>query len=100
MNKKQYKKALKDVELLLAFIEEYEKSLKPMLPDPIEAIEFRMHEMRIKQKDLIPYIGCVSHVSEVMNKKKPLNLRMVRSLHEGLGISAEVLIQDYKLPNG
>ncbi len=64
------------------------------LPDPVEAIRFRMEQAGLRQKDLVPYIGSRSKVSEVLSRKRPLSLTMIRRLHEGLGIPAEVLIQE------
>lgn len=83
------------LELLVCLIEAYEKLHYPIpLPDPISAIEFRMEQQGLKQKDLIPYIGSKSKVSEVLSGKRPLTLPMIRKLHSGLGISLEVLIGD------
>jgi len=82
-----------ELELLSMLVEMYEeKEYKISLPDPIEAIKFRMEQQNLSQKDLAPYIGSRSKVSEVLNRKRNLSLSMIRSLHEGLGIPAEVLI--------
>jgi HTH-type transcriptional regulator / antitoxin HigA len=84
----------KELELLAVLVEKYEDEHYPIkLPDPIEAIKFRMEQEGLTQKDLVPYIGSQSKVSEVLNKRRPLSLNMIRSLHEGLGIPTEVLIQ-------
>ena len=56
------------------------------LPNPIEAIKFRMEQQQLSQRDLIPYIGSRSKVSEVLAGKRPLTLKMIRALNEGLGI--------------
>lgn len=81
------------LELLVHLIEAYEKIHYPMpMPDPISAIEFRMDQQGLKQKDLIPYIGSKSKVSEVLSGKQPLTLRMIRNLHSGLGIPLEILV--------
>jgi len=64
------------------------------LPDPVEAIKFRMEQQGLLQKDMVPYLGSQSKVSEVLNRKRPLSLTMIRALHEGLGIPAEVLLQE------
>ena len=53
-----------------------------------------MEQAGLKQQDLVPYIGSRSKVSEVLNRKRPLTLSMIRGLHHGLGISAEVLLQE------
>jgi HTH-type transcriptional regulator/antitoxin HigA len=62
------------------------------LPDPIEAIKFRMEQQDLKPKDLEPMIGRSNRVYEILNRKRPLTMNMVRKLHTGLGISAECLI--------
>ncbi len=80
--------------LLTALIQEYEARLFPeMLPDPIEAIRFRMEQANLKPADLIPYIGSRSRVSEILSGKRQLTLDMVRALSDGLGIPAKALIQ-------
>lgn len=82
-----------ELELLALLIQSYEQSkFPPTPPDPIEAILYRMDQQRLAQKDLVPYIGSLSKVSEVLSRKRPLSLTMIRRLHAGLGISAEVLI--------
>jgi HTH-type transcriptional regulator/antitoxin HigA len=63
------------------------------LPDPVDAIEFRMDQAGLTRKDLGKYLGSASKVSEIMNRRRPLTLTMMRALHEGLGIPAEVLFQ-------
>lgn len=83
------------LELLILLISNYEKEHFPMeMPDPIEAIKFRMEQQQLSQKDLIPFIGSRSRVSEVLNRKRPLTLKMIRHLYKGLGIPAEVLIRE------
>ena len=62
-------------------------------PDPIEAILFRMEAQGLTRKDLEPFIGSRARVSEVLNRQRGLSIEMIRRLHEGLGISAEVLIR-------
>lgn len=66
-------------------------------PDPIEAIKFRMEQEGLQDKDLVPYLGQRSRVSEVLNKKRKLSLSMIRKLSAGLRIPAEALIADYDL---
>lgn len=84
-----------ELELLVMLVEQYEEKHYPMeMPTPVEAIKFRMDQAGLKQVDLIPYIGSKSKVSEVLNGKRPLSLNMIRNLHKGLGIPAEVLLQD------
>ncbi|MBR4900636.1 MAG: ImmA/IrrE family metallo-endopeptidase [Victivallales bacterium] len=83
-----------DLELLGVLVADYEDKHYPIdLPDPIEAIKFRMDQEGLTRKDLIKYIGSASKVSEVLNHKLPLSLSMMRALNEGLGIPAEVLLQ-------
>jgi HTH-type transcriptional regulator / antitoxin HigA len=64
------------------------------LPDPIEAIKFRMDQQGLAAKDLQPMIGGLNRVYEVLNRKRPLSLAMVRRLNSSLGISAECLIRE------
>lgn len=83
------------LDLLSMLVENYEKEHFIFnLPSPIDAINFRIEEQGLKQKDLIPYIGSKSKVSEVLSGKRPLTIQMIRALHEGLDIPAEVLLQD------
>jgi len=85
-----------ELEILSILIDQYEKENFPIgLPDPIEAIKFRMEQMGLKQKDLADIVGFKSRVSEIMNKKRKLTLDMIRKLSENLNIPTEVLIQDY-----
>jgi HTH-type transcriptional regulator/antitoxin HigA len=85
-----------ELELLSLLIDNYEKEKYPIdLPDPIEAIKFRMEQLGYKQKDLAEAMGLKSRVSEILNRKRKLTLDMIRKLHEMLGIPTEVLIQEY-----
>jgi HTH-type transcriptional regulator/antitoxin HigA len=85
---------LERMELLAILIEDYEKTRFPIpYPDPIEAIKFRMEQAGLAQKDLVPYLGSASKVSEVLNGKRSLSLTMIRALSAGLGIPAEVLLR-------
>ena len=84
-----------ELELLCSLVHLYEKKHFPVdLPDPIAAIRFRMDQMGLRQGDLVPFIGSRTKVSEVLRGKRPLSLRMIRALHQGLGIPAEVLLQE------
>lgn len=84
-----------ELELLATLVELYEESAFPIdLPDPIDAIKFRMEQAGLRPKDLAPLIGSPSKVSEVLRGKRPLSLRMIRALHSGLGIPAEVLLSE------
>jgi HTH-type transcriptional regulator/antitoxin HigA len=86
-----------DLELWSLLVEEYENRHYRMdSPDPIEAIKFRMDQMGLQQKDLTKYIPAKSKVSEVMNRKRPLSLNMIRELHKHLGIPAQVLVEEPK----
>lgn len=110
-----YKKALELVEKLIAhdpdpdsvegeklsllstLIQDYEERTFPeTLPDPIEAIKFRMEQTDLKPTDLVPYIGSRSRVSEILSGKRQLTIDMIRALSEGLGIPAKVLIQKHE----
>jgi HTH-type transcriptional regulator/antitoxin HigA len=108
--KADYRAALKDIEGLMAarantpegerldvlvtLVEAYERKHYQMeLPDPIEAIKFRMESLGLKPKDLQPMIGGLNRVYEVLAYTRPLTLPMIRRLHEGLGIPAECLIK-------
>ncbi len=85
-----------ELEILSILIEKYENEKFPIeMPDPIEAIKFRMEQMGMKQKDLVKLIGFKSRVSEIMNRKRKLTLDMIRKLNTTLHIPTEVLIQDY-----
>ncbi len=84
------------LELLALLVEKYEaEQYTPRLPDPIEAIRFRMDQQHLTQRDLIPFLGSPSRVSEVLSRKRPLTLKMLRALHKGLGIPASVLLQEH-----
>jgi len=81
------------LELLGLLVSDYEdKHYQIDMPDPVEAITFRMEQMGLTRKDLERYIGSRSKVSEVLSGKRRLSLSMIRALHEGLGIPAEVLL--------
>lgn len=85
-----------ELEILSFLIDKYENENFPIgLPDPIEAIKFRMEQMGLKQRDLVAMIGFKSRVSEVMNRKRKLTLEMIRKLNAGLRIPTDVLIQEY-----
>jgi HTH-type transcriptional regulator/antitoxin HigA len=111
-NEKDYQKALNrledifdakkgtekgdELEILSILIDRYENENFPIgMPDPIEAIKFRMEQMGMKQKDLAEVVGYKSRVSEILNKKRKLTLDMIRRLNSTLHIPTEVLVQDY-----
>ena len=84
-----------ELDLLVYLVEKYEEVRYQIpLPDPIAAIEFRMDQQGLTQRDLIPYIGSRSKVSEVLSGKRSITMRMARALNQHLGISAEVLLQE------
>ena len=109
--KADHRAALKEIEMLMSaragspqgerldvlatLVEAYEKKHYHFeLPDPVEAIKFRMEQMALAPKDLVPMIGQLNRVYEVLNRKRPLTLQMIRRLHRKLGISAESLIKE------
>ena len=82
------------LDVLVALIEAWEARNHPMdLPDPIDAIRYHMEQNRLAPKDLVTYIGSRNRVYEVLNRKRPLSLKMIWRLHQGLGIPAESLIK-------
>lgn len=86
-----------ELEVLAVLIADYESKYVPMpLPDPLDAIRFRMEQMNLSQRDLVPYIGSKSRVSEVLASKRRLTLDMIRSLSSGLGIPLRVLVHEAK----
>jgi HTH-type transcriptional regulator/antitoxin HigA len=81
------------VEILAILLEKYEdQHFAIEAPNPVEAIKFRMEQMGLTAKDLIPIIGRRSRVSEVLNRRRQLSIRMIRNLHREMGIPAESLI--------
>ena len=111
-NNKDYNRALKrleavfeakkgtpegdELEVLSILIEKYEDEHFPVgLPDPIEAIKFRMEQLGYNQVDLAKVVGLKSRASEILNKKRKLSLDMIRQLHNKLNIPTDVLIQPY-----
>jgi HTH-type transcriptional regulator/antitoxin HigA len=112
--KRDYHRALKEIEgqmhakrgtpegdrldVLVTPVEAWEAKHYPIdLPDPVEAIKYHMEQKGLQPRDLVRYIGSRNRVYEVLNRKRPLTLRMVWQLHKGLGIPAESLI---KVPEG
>lgn len=85
-----------EAEVLSILIEKYEEEYYPIgMPDPIEAIKFRMEQMGMKQKDLAEAVGFTSRVSEILSGKRKLTLGMIRKLSATLNIPTEVLVQEY-----
>ena len=110
-NDRDYRKALKEIEqlmdarrntpegdrldVLVTLVEAWEEKHWPIdLPDPVEAILFAMEQRGLSRRDLERFIGSRARVAEVLNHKRPLTLPMIRRLHQGLGIPAEVLINE------
>ena len=108
--KADYRAALKEIESLMAakpntpqgqrldvlttLVEAYEAKHYPLdLPDPVEAIKFRMDQLGLAAKDLMPMIGRLNRVYEILNRTRPLTLKMIWQLHKGLGIPAVSLIK-------
>jgi len=108
--KADYRAALKEIEALMAaerdtpagelldvlvtLVEAYErKHYQFDLPDPVEAIKFRMEQKGMTPKDLVPMIGRINRVYEVLSRRRPLTLAMIQRLHSELGIPAESLIK-------
>jgi HTH-type transcriptional regulator/antitoxin HigA len=84
-----------ELQLLALVIEMYEKHRWPFeLPDPVDAILFVMDQRGLSRRDLEEYLGSRSRVSEVLARKRGLSIRMIRTLHEGLGIPLEVLVRE------
>ena len=84
------------LDVLTTLVEAYEAQHEPIpVPDPIEAILYTMESRGLSRRDLEPYLGSRARVSEVLNRRRPLSIEMIRRLHTGLGIPAEVLIRAY-----
>ena len=84
-----------ELDLFAMLVEQYEREHYPIeRPDPVDAILFRMDQEGLTRKDLVAYIGSQSKVSEVLNRKRSLSLAMIRRLHEGLQIPADILLQE------
>jgi HTH-type transcriptional regulator/antitoxin HigA len=85
-----------EAEVISILIEKYEEEYYPIgMPDPIEAIKFRMEQLGMKQKDLAEVVGFESRVSEILNRKRKLTLNMIRKLNNKLNIPTEILVQEY-----
>ena len=109
-NRHDYRQALKEIEtlmqarrntpegdrldVLVTLVEAWEHKHYPLdLPDPIEAIKYHMEQNELAPRDLIPFIGSRNRVHEVLNRKRPLTLKMIQRLHAGLRIPAESLLK-------
>jgi HTH-type transcriptional regulator / antitoxin HigA len=82
------------MDVLMTLVEAYEFKHFPIPEpdDPVEALEYYMESRGLSRTDLIPYLGSKERVSEVLNRKRGLSLKMIRRLHVGLGIPADLLI--------
>jgi HTH-type transcriptional regulator/antitoxin HigA len=86
------------LEVLTTLVEAYEEQHYPIpSPDPVEAILYHMESRGLSRRDLEPYIGNRARVSEILNRKRSLSLRMIQQLHTELGIPAEVLLRPYRI---
>ncbi len=85
-----------ELEVLSLLIDKYENDNFPIeLPDPVEAIKFRMEQLGLTQTDLAEVVGQKSRASEILNRKRKLSLEMIRKLHNSWHIPTEVLVQAY-----
>ncbi|MEQ8879057.1 MAG: transcriptional regulator [Cyclobacteriaceae bacterium] len=87
-------------EILITLIDKYESEHYPIeAPDPIEAIKIRMAEMDLHQKDLMSFIGTKSRgtISNILNRRRPLTLPVIRAIGPKLGLSFDVLVKEYKM---
>lgn len=83
------------LDILTTLVQAYEATHVPITaPDPVEAIKFRMEQSGLSVKDLEPILGRSNRVYEILNRKRPLTLAMIRRLHKNLGIPANVLIAE------
>jgi len=81
------------LQVALLLIKQYEDANYPIpLPDPIDAIKFKMDELGLKNKDLVGKVGSKGYVSSLLNKRKPLTLELAKLFHQELNIPAEVLL--------
>ena len=84
------------LDVLVTLVEHYESQQEPIAPPhPVEALLYYMESRGLSRRDLEPYLGSRARVAEVLNRRRPLTIEMIRKLHAGLGISAEVLIRPY-----
>ncbi|APP09221.1 DNA-binding protein (plasmid) [Vibrio harveyi] len=87
-----------ELEVLATLVEAFEDAHYPIAPpDPIEAIKFRMEQQGLEDKDLVPFLGTRSRVTEVLKRQRRLTINMIRKLHEGLRIPLDSLVKEYQL---
>jgi HTH-type transcriptional regulator/antitoxin HigA len=85
-----------ELEVMGILIDQYEKEHFPIdMPDPVEAIKFRLEQLGYNQTDFAEILGLKSRASEILNRKRKLSLEMIRQLHDKLNIPTDVLIQVY-----
>jgi HTH-type transcriptional regulator/antitoxin HigA len=86
------------LEVLITLVDHYESQQDPIEPpDPIDALRYHMESRGMTRRDLEPFLGSRARVAEVLNRRRPLTIDMIRKLHDGLGISADVLIRPYSV---
>ena len=86
------------LDVLVTLVEAYEARHFPILPpDPIAIIEYYLNQRGLTRRALEPYLGSRARVSEILNRRRPLSLQMIRRLQSGLGIPADLLVQPYEL---
>jgi len=86
-----------ELDVLSIFVENYERKSFPIdMPDPIEAIKFRLEQLNLEPSALVSILGSKSRASEILNRKRKLSISMIRTLHDKLNIPASSLIADYK----
>ncbi|MCL4805333.1 MAG: transcriptional regulator [Anaerolineae bacterium] len=86
------------LDILVTLVDAYEESVEPIAPpDPVDALQYYLESQGLNSSALVPYIGGEDQVMAVLGRRLPLSLEMIRRLRQGLGISADVLIQPYEL---
>lgn len=87
-----------ELDVLATLVEAFEEAHYPIAPpDPIEAIKFRMEQQGLEDKDLVPFLGQRSRVTEILNRQRRLSISMIRKLHDGLRIPLGSLVKEYQL---
>lgn len=87
-----------ELEVLVTLVQAFEEEHYPIeAPDPIEAIKFRMEQQGLEDKDLVPFLGQRSRVTEVLSRQRGLSLAMIRKLNTGLNIPLDCLVKEYEL---
>ena len=82
-----------ELEILTILVHDYERRTEPLGPiDPVDAIKFAMERLNLRPRDLIPYLGASSRVSEILGRRRSLTVKMIQKLHDGLGVPYESLM--------